>query len=91
MVSLTKDRSKKYLFVIVSGGHFWQDLISNTAWGLFETGCKKPFVIVHTPMAEFGRPEDLIGTCIWLASDASGFVTGTVIPIDGGFGAYSGV
>lgn len=48
-------------------------------------------IIAHTPMAEFGEPEDLTGACIWLASDASRFVTGTVIPIDGGFGAYSGV
>ena len=42
-------------------------------------------------MGRFGNPEDLIGVCIWLASDASKFVTGTVIPIDGGFNAYSGV
>ncbi len=48
-------------------------------------------IIAHTPMAEFGKPEDLIGACIWLASDASRFVTGIVIPIDGGFSAYSGV
>ena len=48
-------------------------------------------IISHTPMSEFGKPEDLIGTCIWLASDASRFVTGTIIPVDGGFNAYSGV
>jgi len=48
-------------------------------------------IIAHTPMGEFGKPEDLIGACIWLASDASRFVTGTVIPIDGGFNAFSGV
>ena len=42
-------------------------------------------------MSEFGKPEDLIGTCIWLASDASRFVTGTIIPVDGGFNTYSGV
>ena len=48
-------------------------------------------IIAHTPMGKFGEPEDLIGTCIWLASDASNFVTGAVIPIDGGFNAYSGV
>lgn len=47
-------------------------------------------IISHTPMSEFGKPEDLIGTCIWLASDASRFVTGTIIPVDGGFNAYSG-
>ena len=48
-------------------------------------------IIGHTPMGRFGNPEDLIGVCIWLASDASKFVTGTVIPIDGGFSAFSGV
>ena len=41
-------------------------------------------------MARFGEPEELIGVCIWLASEASRFVTGVVIPIDGGFSAYSG-
>jgi len=48
-------------------------------------------IISHTPMGKFGDPEDLIGACIWLVSDASKFVTGVVIPIDGGFNAYSGV
>jgi len=41
-------------------------------------------------MGKFGDPEDLIGACIWLASDASKFVTGIIVPIDGGFNAYSG-
>jgi len=48
-------------------------------------------IIAHTPMGEFGKPEDLIGACIWLASNASRFVTGVIIPIDGGFNSYSGV
>ncbi len=48
-------------------------------------------IIAHTPMGRFGEPEDLIGTCIWLTSDASRFVTGVVVPIDGGFNAFSGV
>jgi NAD(P)-dependent dehydrogenase (short-subunit alcohol dehydrogenase family) len=48
-------------------------------------------VIDHTPMARFGVPEDLLGTILWLLSPASAFVTGIVIPIDGGFSAYSGV
>jgi NAD(P)-dependent dehydrogenase (short-subunit alcohol dehydrogenase family) len=42
-------------------------------------------------MGRFGKPADLIGTLIWLASDASKFVTGITIPVDGGFSAYSGV
>ncbi len=48
-------------------------------------------VIDKTPFGRFGEPEELVGTILWLASDASRFVTGTVIPIDGGFSAYSGV
>ncbi len=48
-------------------------------------------IIDHTPMARFGQPEDLFGTVLWLLSRASAFVTGIVVPIDGGFSAYSGV
>lgn len=48
-------------------------------------------IIDHTPMARFGEPDDLVGTLLWLASDASRFVTGTIVPVDGGFSAYSGV
>ena len=48
-------------------------------------------IISHTPMGAFGKPEDLIGAAIWLASDASRFVTGIVVPVDGGFSAFSGV
>ena len=48
-------------------------------------------VIAHTPMNRFGAPEDLIGATIWLMSAASSFVTGIIVPIDGGFSAYSGV
>ncbi len=49
-------------------------------------------IISQTPMGRFGAPEELLGTLLWLVSDSgAGFVTGTVIPIDGGFKAYSGV
>jgi NAD(P)-dependent dehydrogenase (short-subunit alcohol dehydrogenase family) len=48
-------------------------------------------ILNHTPMNRFGTPEDLLGAVLWLISPASAFVTGTVIPIDGGFSAYSGV
>ncbi len=48
-------------------------------------------IMTHTPMNRFGTPEDLIGATLWLVSPASAFVTGTVIPIDGGFSAFSGV
>ena len=48
-------------------------------------------IIEHTPMGRFGSPEDLLGAVLWLLSPASSFVTGAVVPVDGGFGAYSGV
>lgn len=49
-------------------------------------------ILEATPMKKFGEISDLIGCLLWLADDgASGFVTGTVIPVDGGFSAYSGV
>jgi len=48
-------------------------------------------IINHTPMGRFGEQADLSGICIYLASDASRFVTGTVVPIDGGFNAFSGI
>ena len=48
-------------------------------------------ILSHTPMNRFGTPEHLLGATMWLISPASAFVTGTVIPIDGGFSAFSGV
>ncbi|RIK36719.1 MAG: D-mannonate oxidoreductase [Chloroflexi bacterium] len=48
-------------------------------------------IISHTPMGRFGEPDELIGTAIWLCSDAARFVTGIVVPVDGGFSAYGGV
>lgn len=63
-------------------------LLENEDGLLTERGKK---IINHTPMGRFGSPEDLLGTVLWLISDASKFVTGIVVPIDGGFSAYSGV
>jgi NAD(P)-dependent dehydrogenase (short-subunit alcohol dehydrogenase family) len=48
-------------------------------------------IINSTPMERFGTPEELTGTLLYLVSDLSKFVTGVVIPVDGGFSAYSGV
>jgi NAD(P)-dependent dehydrogenase (short-subunit alcohol dehydrogenase family) len=48
-------------------------------------------IIDHTPQRRFGNPEDLLGTVLWLLSPASEFVTGIVVPVDGGFSAFSGV
>lgn len=48
-------------------------------------------IIDHTPMGRFGDPEDLLGTLLWLLSPASAFVSGIIVPVDGGFSAFSGV
>lgn len=49
-------------------------------------------IIAHTPMGQFGTPEDLLGALLWLVDDKGArFVNGTVIPVDGGFSAFSGV
>ena len=48
-------------------------------------------IIDHTPMGRFGEPEELLGTVMWLLSDGAKFVTGVVVPVDGGFSAFSGV
>jgi NAD(P)-dependent dehydrogenase (short-subunit alcohol dehydrogenase family) len=48
-------------------------------------------IIAHTPMGRFGEPDDLIGATLWLLSPASAFVTGVVVPVDGGFSAFGGV
>ncbi len=48
-------------------------------------------ILDHTPMGRLGTPEDLPGTLLWLVSPASAFVTGVVIPIDGGFSSFSGI
>ncbi|MCE9616594.1 MAG: SDR family oxidoreductase [Lentisphaerae bacterium] len=63
-------------------------LLTDAKGGLTARGEK---IIAHTPLRRFGDPEDLIGALLWLVSDASKFVTGVVVPVDGGFSAYSGV
>jgi NAD(P)-dependent dehydrogenase (short-subunit alcohol dehydrogenase family) len=48
-------------------------------------------ILAKTPMGRFGRGEELVGAVQWLCSDAASFVTGVVVPVDGGFSAFSGV
>jgi NAD(P)-dependent dehydrogenase (short-subunit alcohol dehydrogenase family) len=48
-------------------------------------------IIDHTPAGRFGEPDDLIGALIWLCSPGASFVNGVVVPVDGGFSAFSGV
>jgi len=63
-------------------------LLTNTDGTLTDRGNT---IISHTPMGRFGTPDDLTGTLLWLCGDGSKFVTGIVVPIDGGFSAFSGV
>jgi len=63
-------------------------LIDKETGKLTERGQK---IIDHTPLGRFGDPEDLLGALFWLLSEDAQFVTGIVLPIDGGFSAYSGV
>lgn len=48
-------------------------------------------ILSHTPAGRYGQPEDLVGALLWLVSPAASFITGIVVPIDGGFAAFSGV
>ncbi|PNR98865.1 dioxygenase [Petrotoga mexicana DSM 14811] len=63
-------------------------LLTNEDGSLTQRGNQ---ILDHTPMGRFGEPKDLISTVMWLISDSSEFVNGVVVPIDGGFAAYSGV
>ena len=63
-------------------------LIDEKTGKLTERGEK---IIANTPMGKFGEPEDLQGTVLYLISDISRFVTGIVIPVDGGYSAFGGV
>lgn len=65
-----------------------RDLLLNKDGSLTDRG---QTIVDHTPMNRFGEAEELTGTAVWLSSDASKFVTGTIIPVDGGFSAFSGV
>ncbi|MEX2501346.1 MAG: SDR family oxidoreductase [Trueperaceae bacterium] len=63
-------------------------LLLNDDGSLTERG---QLIVHNTPMGRFGEPDELLGALLWLLSDASRFVTGTVVPIDGGFSVFSGV
>ncbi|MDT0649510.1 SDR family oxidoreductase [Autumnicola edwardsiae] len=65
-----------------------RDLLLNEAGNLTDRG---QTIVNQTPMKRFGEPEELQGVANWLAGEESSFVTGIVVPVDGGFGAFSGV
>jgi NAD(P)-dependent dehydrogenase (short-subunit alcohol dehydrogenase family) len=63
-------------------------LIDKTTGEMTERGRQ---IIRSVPMARYGRPQEIVGAALWLLSEQSGFVTGAVIPVDGGYTAFSGV
>jgi NAD(P)-dependent dehydrogenase (short-subunit alcohol dehydrogenase family) len=48
-------------------------------------------ILAHTPANRYGDPDDLLGALLWLVSDSAAFVSGAIIPVDGGFSAFGGV
>ena len=92
-VHLAQEYSPKIRVNAIAPGFFLTDqnrflLTDKNTGELTERGQS---IIKHTPQARFGEPEDLLGTLLWLISPASDFVTGIVVPVDGGFSAFSGV
>ena len=92
-VHLAQEYSPNIRVNAIAPGFFLTDqnrfLLTDKATGALTARGNK--IIDHTPMARFGTPEDLVGATLWLLSPASQFVTGIVVPIDGGFSAFSGV
>lgn len=92
-VHLCQNYSKKIRVNAIAPGFFLTDqnrfLLTDEKTGALTA--RGQTIIDHTPMGRFGEADELCGTVRWLLSDASTFVTGTVIPIDGGFNAFSGV
>lgn len=92
-VHMCQNYSKDIRVNAIAPGFFLTDqnrfLLTEEATG--ELTPRGKTIVDHTPMGRFGDAEDLCGTVQWLLSDASKFVTGTIIPIDGGFNAFSGV
>jgi NAD(P)-dependent dehydrogenase (short-subunit alcohol dehydrogenase family) len=92
-VHMAQEYSTKIRVNAIAPGFFLTDqnrfLLTDKATGDLTARGKK--IIDHTPMGKFGTPEDLLGATLWLLSPMSSFVTGIVLPVDGGFSAYSGV
>ena len=92
-VHLCQNYSKEIRVNAIAPGFFLTEqnrfLLTDEKTG--ELTARGKTIVEHTPMGRFGQPEELIGVVMWLLSDAAKFVTGIVVPIDGGFSAFSGV
>jgi NAD(P)-dependent dehydrogenase (short-subunit alcohol dehydrogenase family) len=92
-VNMAQECSPKIRVNAVSPGFFLTDqnrylLTDKETGALTQRGQS---ILAHTPMNRFGQPEDLLGAVMWLLSPLSSFVTGIVLPVDGGFSAFGGV
>ncbi|GAB4305419.1 MAG: SDR family oxidoreductase [Candidatus Bipolaricaulota bacterium] len=91
-VHLAQEYSPRIRVVGIAPGFFLTDQNRFLLFdGQNELTTRGKQILAHTPLGRFGEPEDLLGAVRWLLSSAAAFVTGVVIPIDGGFSAYSGV
>ena len=92
-VHMAQEYNPKLRVNAIAPGFFLTDqnrfLLTEEATGQL-TGRGKT-ILAHTPMGRFGAPQDVAGATVWLCSDAAAFVTGIVVPVDGGFSAFSGV
>jgi NAD(P)-dependent dehydrogenase (short-subunit alcohol dehydrogenase family) len=92
-VHISQEYSDKIRVNAIAPGFFLTDqnrfLLTDEATG--ELTPRGKTIIDHTPMGRFGDPEDLLGTVLWLLSPGAAFVHGVVVPVDGGFSAFSGV
>jgi len=92
-VHMSQEYSKDIRVNAIAPGFFLTDqnrfLLTEEKTG--ELTARGQQIIDHTPMGRFGAPVDLVGAVLWLLSPAAAFMHGAVIPIDGGFAAYSGV
>ncbi|MFB0536091.1 MAG: SDR family oxidoreductase [Anaerolineae bacterium] len=92
-VHMSQEYSAKIRVSAIAPGFFLTEqnrfLLTDEATG--ELTPRGKTIIEHTPMGRFGDPEDLIGTVLWLLSPGAAFVHGVVVPVDGGFSAFSGV
>jgi NAD(P)-dependent dehydrogenase (short-subunit alcohol dehydrogenase family) len=91
-VEMAQKHSEKIRVNAIAPGFFIGEqnkrLLLNEDGSLTERG---KTIVANTPMKRFGEAEELLSTLFWLCSDSSSFITGIVVPVDGGFSAFSGV
>ncbi len=92
-VHLAREYSPRIRVNAIAPGFF---LTAQNEYLLIDKDTGKPTprgetILAHTPAGRYGSPQELLGTLLWLVSDEAAFVSGTIIPVDGGFAAFAGV